>query len=90
MGCPGPGCGDRQASPLLSQPAYLGSQGRGGLWKTEVLGKTQLTGKGVLQKLKMLLLCPAPLAGSLPHASSPLVRGGGSCENSWQGEELAP
>lgn len=38
----------------------------------------------------MRLLCPATLAGSLPRASSPLVRGGGFCENSWQGEELAP
>lgn len=37
----------------------------------------------------MLLLCSAILAGSLPRASSPLMRGGGFCENSWQGEELA-
>lgn len=76
--------------PSARQPAHAGGQGRDGLWKTEVLGKTQLTGKGVLENLKMLLLCLATLAGSLPRASSPLVRGGGSCEKSWQGEELAP
>lgn len=81
----------RDEHPLCSaKPRTPGSQGRAGLWKTEVLGKTQLTGKGVLEKLKMLLLCSADLAGSVPRASSPLVRGGGSCESSWQGEEMAP
>lgn len=77
--------------PSAPQPTYPGSPGRDGLWKPEVLGKTQLMGREVLEKLKMLLLCLATLAGGLPRASSPLVRGGGgSCENSWQGEELAP
>lgn len=80
----------RDTHPLCLPSSYPGSQGRDGLGKPEVLGKTQLMGKGVLENLKMLLLCLATLAGSLPRASSPLVRGGGSCENSWQGEELAP
>lgn len=72
----------RDEHPLCS--AKPGSQGRAALCKIEVLGQTQLTGK-----LKNAAALPSDF-GSFPRASSPLVRGGGSCESSWQGEELAP
>lgn len=53
-------------------------QGRDG-----VLRKTQLKGGILLQNLKMLLLCPAALARSLPCASYPH-------ESLHRGEKPAP
>lgn len=101
MGCPGAGLrGERSitSAPLITsappaRPPRRPGEGGMGSGKLEYWGKTQLAGKGgpgELKNLKMILLCPVVLAGSLPRASSPLVRGGGCCENSWQGEELAP